>query len=43
LVDDQKGIYSKEVQKHFKLKINGEIYTTLATITFLTPYAEEKS
>jgi hypothetical protein len=27
LVDDQKGTYSKEVQKHFKLKINGKIYT----------------
>ncbi|WP_237758377.1 hypothetical protein [Priestia aryabhattai] len=27
LVDDQKGTYSKEVQKHFKIKINGKIYT----------------
>ncbi|MDE8674083.1 hypothetical protein [Priestia aryabhattai] len=27
LVDDQKGTYSKEVQKHFNLKINRKIYT----------------
>ncbi|MGU3395906.1 hypothetical protein ACNHOZ_17205 [Priestia sp. D51] len=27
LVDDKKGTYSKEVQKHFKIKINGKIYT----------------
>ncbi|MCM2977430.1 hypothetical protein M3592_18455 [Priestia aryabhattai] len=27
LVDDKKATYSKEVQKHFNLKINGKIYT----------------
>ncbi|MGG0539247.1 hypothetical protein [Priestia aryabhattai] len=27
LVDDKKATYSKEVQKHFKIKINGKIYT----------------
>lgn len=27
LVDDKKSTYSKEVQKHFKIKINGKIHT----------------
>jgi hypothetical protein len=31
LIDEQKGTYSKEVQKHFKFKTNAKIYTQPST------------
>ncbi|MBE2972925.1 hypothetical protein [Priestia megaterium] len=43
LVDDQKGTYSKEVQKHFKLKINGKIYTQPSPQSPSSPPIQKKN
>ncbi|MEQ7804327.1 hypothetical protein C2I27_19390 [Priestia megaterium] len=43
LVDDKKATYSKEVQKHFNLKINGKIYTKSSPPSPSSPSMQKKN
>ncbi|MEW4229060.1 hypothetical protein ACRPLQ_11195 [Priestia sp. TRN 1309] len=43
LVDDKKATYSKEVQKHFNLKINGKIYTQPSPPSPSSPPMQKKN